>query len=195
MMTSTRELFDRMRKGDDSAFESIYKRYAPRLYYFVYEYIPQDDIAENIVQETFLTLWRKRLNLDEDTNLGAYLYTVSKNNCLYKIRDQKYRRHFISASHISEIELMANYRALASFDTSTLTMDEISRIIQSTLEQLPPQCRHVFSLSRFSEKKNREIASELNISEKAVEGHITKALKMFRESLKDYLPIMSYIFF
>lgn len=195
MMTSTRELFDRMRKGDDSAFESIYKRYAPRLYYFVYEYIPQDDIAENIVQETFLALWRKRFDLEEKTNIGAYLYTVAKNNCLNKIRDQKYRRRFISASHISEIELMANYRALASFDTSTLTMDEISRIIQSTLEQLPPQCRHVFSLSRFSEKKNREIASELNISEKAVEGHITKALKMFRESLKDYLPIMSYIFF
>jgi len=59
---------------------------------------------------------------------------------------------------------------------------------------LPPQCKTVFALSRFEQRKNKEIAEELGISVKAVEGHISKALKLFRNSLKDYLPIMAFLF-
>jgi RNA polymerase sigma-70 factor (ECF subfamily) len=71
---------------------------------------------------------------------------------------------------------------------------EIEQIIENTLMQLLPQCRAVFRLSRFEEKKNKEIAEELGISLKGVEGHISKALKLFRASLKDYLPIMAFLF-
>ena len=186
-------LFEKLKKGDDAVFEIIYKKYAPRLYYFVYEYIPQKDIVENIIQETFMVLWNKRNDLVVNTNIGAYLYTVTKNNCLYKLRDQKYQRQLFDTTDISEIELKANYTALSNLETSNLTMSEITKIIERTMEQLPPQCRMVFNLSRFEEKKNKEIAEKLNISEKAVEGHITKALKVFRIALKDYIPFISFL--
>lgn len=194
MALSNRHLFEKLQNGDDSVFEIIYKKYAPRLYYFIYEYIPQKDIAENIVQETFLALWKKRNELLVNTNIGAYLYTVAKNNCLYKLRDQKYTQKLFDTTDISELELKANYMALNSLETSNLTMMEISEIIERTMEKLPPQCRTVFKLSRFEEKKNRVIAVELNISEKAVEGHISKALKVFRVALKDYMPIVAFLF-
>jgi RNA polymerase sigma-70 factor (ECF subfamily) len=160
----------------------------------VYEYVPQNDIVENIVQDTFMVLWDKKSTLADNTNLGAYLFTVAKNNCLYKLRDNRYKQKLLESSDINEPELKANLNALNTLDTSLFTFMEIEQIIENTLLQLPPQCRTVFNLSRFEEKKNREIAQELGISVKAVEGHISKALKLFRISLKDYLPIMAFLF-
>ena len=187
-------LFEKIRIGDEAAFKVIYNRFAPRLYYFVYEYVPQNDIVENIVQDTFMALWDKRSKLADNTNFGAYLFTVAKNNCLYKLRDQRYKQKLFESADISEPELKANLVALDVLDTSVITFTEIEQIIRDTLNQLPPQCRTVFNLSRFEEKKNKEIADELGISLKAVEAHISKALKLFRVSLKDYLPIMAFLF-
>lgn len=188
-------LFERIRTGDEAAFKIIYNKYAPRLYYFVYEYVPFNDVVENIIQETFMALWEKKSTLTADTNLGAYLFTVAKNNCLYKLRDRRYRQRLFDLTDVNGIEMTANLDALEELDTSQLAFSEIERIIGQTLDQLPPQCRAVFVLSRFDDKKNREIAEELGISEKTVEGHITKALKTLRTTLKDYLPIMTYLFF
>jgi len=194
MVVSNKHLMERLQNEDESSFEVIYKMYAPRLYYFVYEYIPQKDITENIVQETLMVLWNKKLELTTNTNLGAYLFTVAKNNCLYKLREIKYRQRIFDYAEISESELEANYSALENLETARFNELEIEHIIENTLEQLPPQCRTVFNLSRFEGKKNKEIAEELNISVKAVEGHITKALKVFRITLKDYLPFVAFLF-
>ncbi len=194
MVTNDKHLMEGLQNGDESAFEVIYKMYVPRLYYFVYEYIPQKDIAENIVQETLMVLWSKKSELTDNTNLGAYLFTVAKNNCLYKLREIKYRQRIFNNAEVNESELEANYIALESLETTRFNEIEIEQIIEHTLAQLPPQCRTVFNLSRFKGMKNREIAEELNISAKAVEGHITKALKIFRVALKDYLPFVAFIF-
>ena len=193
MVANNKHLMAGLQNGDESAFEAIYKMFAPRLYYFVYEYIPQKDISENIVQEALMALWNKKDELTVGTNLGAYLFTVAKNNCLYKLREIKYRQRIFDYGQISESELEANYWALESLETTRFNETEIEQIIENTLEQLPPQCRAVFNLSRFEGKKNREIAEELNISVKAVEGHITKALKVFRITLKDYLPFVAIL--
>ena len=83
---------------------------------------------------------------------------------------------------------------LNTVDSSNYTFDEIDRIIKQTLEELPPQCKKIFMLSRFEERKNREIAEELNISVKVVEKHISKGLKRFKASLNEYLPLVAYLF-
>lgn len=194
MIESNKHLIERLKNDDESAFEIIYRKFVPRLYYFISEYIPHKDIAENVVQETMMVLWNKRQNLVNDTNLAAYLFTVAKNNCLYKLRDIRYHERFYGTATSENFELTANYSALELLDTSHLIMDEIESIVDRTMEQLSPQCRAVFKMSRFDEKKNREIAEELNISVKAVEGHITKALKVFRVALKDYLPFVAFLF-
>lgn len=194
MVESNKHLIERLQRDDESAFEIIYKKFVPRLYYFISEYIRHKDIAENIVQETLMVLWNKRKELIPNTNLDAYLFTVAKNNCLYKLRDNRFLERYMSSPDTEVLEMKANYLALEILDTSQLFMEEIEIIISRTLEQLSPQCRVVFQLSRFEEKKNREIAEELNISVKAVEGHITKALKVFRVALKDYLPFVTFLF-
>lgn len=194
MVVQNEHLIERLQNGDESTFEVIYKMYASRLYYLVYEYIPQKDIAENIVQETLMVLWNKKKELAGNTNLGAYLFTIAKNNCLYKLRNRRFQDKIFISSDTSRLEIKMNTGALETLNTSQLIMEEIEQIIERTMDQLSPQCRAVFNLSRFEEKKNKEIAEELNISVKAVEGHITKALKIFRVALKDYLPFVAFIF-
>jgi RNA polymerase sigma-70 factor (ECF subfamily) len=193
MVEDEKILFEKLRSGDEAAFKVIYNRYVPRLYYFVLEYIPQKDIVENIIQDTLLVLWDKRSSLSDGTNLSGYLFTVAKNNCLYKLRDARYRTKMYDSSDSGDLEMRANMDALSALDTSLMTFSEIERIIADTLNKLPPQCRIVFNLSRFEEKKYKEIAEELSISQKAVEGHISKALKLFRSNLKEYLPLMAFL--
>jgi len=188
------EIVTQFMKGDESSFKVIFNFYYPRLFHFIHEYIPNDDFAENMVQDTFLILWNKRSDLKENTNITGWLYTVARNNCLKKLRDDKSRTALSFSGRLTELELEMNMEALSVLDTSDLTFAEIERIIESTLVGLTPQCRRIFELSRFENKKNKEIAGELDISLKAVEGQMTKALKIFKKALKDYLPLVSYLF-
>ncbi len=194
MIYSNQQLFSFLKKGDQASFKIVYDHFYSRLYYFVLEYVPNSDGAENIVQDTFLTLWEKYKQLREDTNLNAYLYTVAKNNSLKYLRDQKYSQKLFTSNQLSSVELELNVGSLEKLDTSTLVFEEIETIIKLTLDSLPEQCRIVFEQSRFEQKKNKEIAELLGISTKTVEGHITKALKIFRTSLKEYLPLVAFIF-
>ena len=194
MLVNDLELLRKLKMDDEVAFKVIFNKYYPRLYYFIFEFVRLKDLAENIVQDTFFTLWNKRHELTDNTNFGAYLFTVAKSNCLYRLRDQKYRKQLFIEDSADSAELETNLNVLSSIDSSTYTFDEIERIIQETLDELPPQCKRVFILSRFEEKKNREIAEELDISVKVVEKHISKGLKVFKTALKDYLPLVSYLF-
>lgn len=194
-MTETEaKLIEKIKSGDDVAFKVIYNKYFPRLYYFIREFIGMDDLTENVVQDTFATLWEKRRTLREDVNISSYLYSVAKNNCLYRLRDQRYQQRFFVSGSPDSKELAQNLKALDSVDTSVLAFHEIEQIIEKTLEELTPQCKRVFMLSRFEGMKNREIAEELHITVKAVEGHMTKSLKIFRTALKDYLPLAAHLF-
>ncbi|HZL11864.1 MAG TPA: RNA polymerase sigma-70 factor [Prolixibacteraceae bacterium] len=188
------ELVNRIKSNDENAFKIVFREYYSRLYYFILEFVSLEDIAENIVQDTFFTLWNKRKELKDDSNLSAYLFTVARNNCLYKLRDQRYKKRLFDSNSFDINELEMYSEVLNSMDSSAFTFKEIDRIIEQTLAELPPQCKRVFILSRFEERKNKEIAEELNISVKVVEKHITKGLKKFKTSLKDYLPFVAYLF-
>jgi len=194
MAKNDQQLFDLLINGDEASFKVIYNHFYPRLFYFILTYIPQNDYVEDIVHDTFLILWNKRKQFKPETNLNAWLYTVAKNNSLKKLRDEKYRKTIFQTIQLDDFELELNVSALSKLDTSELSFFEIQKIIQNTLETLPPQCRLVFEMSRFDNKKNKEIADELNISLKTVEGHITKAMKIFKTALKDYLPFVTYFF-
>jgi RNA polymerase sigma-70 factor, ECF subfamily len=184
-----RQLFEKIRNNDEVSFKIVYNKYYSRLYYFIYEFIAQKDIAENIVQDTFFTFWNKRKKLKDNTNLAPWLFAVAKNNCLYRLRDKRYHQKLFTSNNLELNEIEMNLEALNKIDISKFAFtEEIEEIIKKTLEGLPPQCRKVFELSRFSQLKNSEIAGELNITVKTVEGHITKGLKEFKETLRDYLP-------
>jgi RNA polymerase sigma-70 factor (ECF subfamily) len=108
------------------------------------------------------------------------------------LRKEKVKKKYTDEVKM-KIENQLYTSALNEMDTSVILFQEIEEIIKKTLEELPPRCREVFVLSRYEGKKNQEIAKDLNITIKAVEANISRAIKVFRVALKDYLPIAAYL--
>lgn len=189
----SKEILQQIISGDESAFEKVYRFYYPRLNYFATQYLFDAEASKNIVQDVFTELWDKRESLQYDSNLNAWLFTVTKNKSLKVISQLKSRQNY--DNHIKSRQLDANYKSLSDFDTSNFVFEELQTQIQIALDRLPPACRKVFEMSRFEDKKNREIAEELNLSIKTVEAQISKALRSLKSDLKDYLPLFYMLFF
>ena len=187
MNLASREILQNIILGDELSFERIYLYYYPRLKYFAMQYLADYEASSNVIQDVFTELWDKRQTLYIDTNLHAWLFTVTKNKSLKMIRQLKSRNNY--DNYIKNRELDINYKSLDAFGTSNIVFEELQTQIQTALEKLSPACRRVFEMSRFEDKKNREIAEELNLSIKTVEAQISKALRSLKADLKDYLPL------
>jgi RNA polymerase sigma-70 factor (ECF subfamily) len=192
MDSLTNELIELLNKKQDAAFEVVFSLYYPRLVYFAKEFVSHED-AKGLVQEAFISFWEKNPTVMSEPQLQSYLYTSVKNNCLIRLRHKKVKKRFEDDAAF-KMQNQIYFSALEQLDTSVISFQEIETIIEKTLAGLPPRCRDVFKLSRFEGKKNQEVAEELNISVKAVEAQITKALKVLRVDLKDFLPLVAYLF-
>jgi len=179
-----------LKKSEKSAFEEIYYDFFGLMFHLSLQYIHEERISEEIVQDTFLKLWEIRETLNEDFNIRNFLYTITKNNCLNYLRNQK-----IALKHqenIKYLEMQFNYEALERLG-SFIEFEELRTKIEKALAALPDNLRETFLLSRFEEIPYKEIARKQSISIKTVEAHMTKALKILRHELKDYLTVIYLI--
>lgn len=180
-----------LRKGNKTEFEKVYSEFFDVLYAIAFQYTTDQSIAENIVQDTFMKLWEVREGLLPQTNIRNFLYTLAKNLCLNHLRDQK-----TVWKHLSQIKYHEYEYAIESLNRiggNYLEFEELSEKADQAIEKLPDELKMVFKMSRFEDLKYREIAEKLQISEKAVEARMTKALKFLRKELKDYLPVFYMI--
>ncbi|MGQ8338332.1 RNA polymerase sigma-70 factor [Sunxiuqinia sp. A32] len=186
-----KEILVKLAKGDQFSFGLVFNIYFQRLYLFANQYLNDEESSKDVVQDVFSIIWKDKSKLAEVNNLSSWLYTLTKNQCLKKLDHLKVKQ--LHGDNLKYRTLTVLQSSLNDLETSPLIFDEINTIINQTLEKLPPQSRLVFELSRFENKKNREIADELNISLKAVEAHITRSLKVFRKALKNYLPLVLFL--
>ena len=177
------QLLVTLQAGDITAFEMMFKTYYQPLCNYAYSFVHERDEAEEIVQTTFLSVWEKNDNLAIHTGVKPYLYAMVRNAALNVLKHEK-----IKQQHAT-VELAVAERSTESV-TRTVIASELEVHIYKALNKLPEQCRLVFKLSRFEELKYAEIAEQLNISVKTVENQMGKALKIMREQLKDYLPLL-----
>jgi RNA polymerase sigma-70 factor (family 1) len=176
-------------------FDSIYINNFSRLFLFAKEYVLFDEEAENIVQDIFLMLWEKREALRVDVSLTAYLFTLVKNKCIDFLRHQMVEQMYSeNVKHEYNEELNVKLFALESFDHNFSSEEDIETLLRNAIDKLPERCRLIFIKSRIEGKKYKEIAEELNLSVNTVEGQISIALKKLREELKDYLPLLLFLF-
>ena len=176
-------------------FDSIYVNNFSRLFLFAKEYVLFDEEAENIVQDIFLMLWEKRDALRVDVSLTAYLFTLVKNKCIDFLRHQMVEQMYSeNVKHEYNEELNVKLFALESFDHNFSSEEDIETLLRNAIDKLPERCRLIFIKSRIEGKKYKEIAEELNLSVNTVEGQISIALKKLREELKDYLPLLLFLF-
>ncbi len=176
-----------LKSGHEPTFEKVYKSFYNALYFFAIQYIDKGADAENLVQETFMALWvnKENLSCESPASIRSWLYTSLKNKCLNQIEKENNKKLY------SNYQLIKNqaHIDILQMDISEVTFDEIEQLLLNALEQMPEQCRRVFELSRFQGMQNKAIAQDLEISVKAVEANITRALKTLRIHLKDYLTI------
>jgi len=184
-----------LKSGDAKAFEYVFKCWYEPLVHFANEYLADFESARNIVQNIFLKLWEKHEFIDPESNIRAYLYMAARNACLSHLRHLKLEINFLEKSLKNSENLQLNYEALEYLSIEKIDFQNLERIIQETIASLPPRCQEVFVLSRYENLKNKEIAERLDISVKAVEANITRALTALRDNTKDYLPELLFFMF
>ena len=183
MEISVDQLLITLKSGDITAFEMLFRTYYQPLCNYAYTFVQDRDEAEEIVQSTFLNVWEKRDNLSIHTGVKPYLYAMVRNASLNVLKHEK-----IKQQHVT-MEMAVAERSVESV-SRTVMASELETKIYKAMDKLPEQCRLVFKLSRFEELKYSEIAEQLNISIKTVENQMGKALKIMRDQLKDYLPLL-----
>ena len=172
-----------LKAGDVTAFEMVFRTFYQPLCNYAYTFVQDRDAAEEIVQTTFLNVWEKGDGLVIHTAIKPYLYAMVRNACLNMIKHEK-----IKQQH-ADLELAVADRSAESVAHAVMA-SELEEKISLAMNKLPQQCRVVFRLSRFEELKYSEIAAQLDISIKTVENQMGKALRIMREELKDYIPLL-----
>lgn len=169
-------LVNRLKKGDNKAFDELFSLYGNRLYYFSYGYLKSKEDAEEVVQEVFLRIWRNRTNLKPELSFKAYLFKISYHFILefferiYRHEAYKDQLTEDSAKFTAEIEERLDYQLL---------LEKVERQI----DQLPSRQRDILIKCRKEGLSVKEIASQLGITPKTVENHLTAALKTIRRQL------------
>lgn len=173
-------LLSYLNKGSIVAFEHIYQLYWSPLYNYAYNIIRNKVVCEEIIQETFFSLWTKREALTITHSLKAYLFTAVKFQTLNYIRSEKVRRDYADS-----------YTAFGKivYDNSNeehIDLTDLKTRIESEVAKLPEKCQQIFRLSRNEHRSVKNIADLLNISHKTVENQLTKALKHLRSSFGNF---------
>ncbi len=175
--------FDSFKKGDERAFEIIFKAYYNQLIGFSNQFVRDKEESKNIVQESFLLLWNNRKVIETKNGIRAFLYTSSKTQSINFLRHQKTVTQYKNR-YISELDC----EILSSFNFNEFEFNELDKLIEQSINELPEKSKLVFIKSYIDGKKNKEIADEMNISVKAVEANKTRAKKHLKSKLSEYLP-------
>lgn len=176
-------LLKKLREGDRKIFTGLFDYYYSSLVIYADRFIHDQDAAEDIVQSVFVRMWENREEI-KTASIRFHLVSSVKNRCIDLIRKEgtqdKYIRREVNRQNIQEDEFWAE--------------SELREMIETTIAKLPSRCREIFIMSRFEGLKSKEIAQRLNLSQRTVETHITHALKILRNDLKDYLFQLFFLF-
>lgn len=185
-----------LKESNERAFKGIVESYWQRLHKFAQIYVLDAEAAKEIVQDSFLALWNGRATLSDDTCLITYLMVVCRNKCLNHLKSLKLECVEIDELTETDIYRRSNIYVLEDESLEILVTKELTSAIEASLSKLSPRTREVFMMSRYDGLKNREIAERRNITVKAVEFHISKALNQLRQDLsRDYLLSAAFVFF
>jgi len=172
--------FSRLKLGDEDAFDYLFNYYYPGLVVYAGKFLVNNHLAEEIVQGVFMKLWQDKRYIEINSSVKSYIFQSVKNKCLDILKHRKIKDDY-ARKVLNEQELSNE----ATWDT--YIESELYVILIREIEKLPAECQKVFKYSRIRNFTNKEIAEKLGISVKTVENQISKALKVLRIALKEYL--------
>lgn len=176
------ELLRKMAQGNETAFTEIFHLYWKLLFSVAANKLNNLAEAEEVVQDVFADLWKRRAEIEIQQSLKSYLAAAVKFQ-VYSLLYKKYRQRNFEQSFQQDPSAISHVEE--QYDLKVL-----QEKLQQTAAQLPDRCRLVYELSREAGLSNKEIAQSLNISEKTVENQMTKALKSLRTSLRSFFSFL-----
>ncbi len=164
-----------LRDGNEGVFQQTFDSCYEDLCRYALTLLRDKDEAEDTVQSMFMKLWEKREVLDIKQSIRSYLFRSVYNQCMNQIEHRAVKKKH------QEIETME----LSSTIQPEVFTDELHKAIRQAIDELPPQCKTIFIMSRFEELRYPEIAEKLDISTNTIQNQICKALKILREKLRN----------
>ena len=189
-MYNEKLLIEQLVKGNKKAFSVIYKFYRDDVYGYSISMLKTNELAEEIVQDVFLNIWKHRDRLNPDLSFKSFVFTTTRNltlNLISKVANNR---------KLKEAVFYSSQKAYSTTDNKIIEADYES-IKNQAIERLPPKCRIIFELSRNEGMSYKEISEKLNISLSTVKGQTSKALAIIRDFLQTQgdMAILYIIFF
>jgi len=180
------QLFTRLRAGESGALDELFRRYYVDLCRISLRFVNNEQEAEDIIQELFVSIWEKRSSQREDLEaVGAYLRRAARNRSLNYLRD----RSRIPVDD-GEVPVTIDSGYLAD---DALNQEELRNHIHRAIDALPERCRLVFVMSKLEDMPHKEIAEALDISPKTVENQMTRAYRYLRDWLGGITPLLAWL--
>lgn len=174
-----------LKEGQEKAYDYIFRKYYKALCAQANAYVSDLDLSQSLVQDCFVRFWEKRQQATTIENLASYFSFMVRNKCIDHLR-KEHRLQSIENSNLDETDNLESDALLISH--------EFEEKLIVALSALPDRCRTAFEYSRFENLSYPEIANKMDISVKAVEALISRSLKILRKELKDYLPVLAFLF-
>jgi len=179
-------LLEKHKNGSPAAFDFLFKRYYAALYRYALKNIKDTFVAEELVMDVMLGLWKKQGDISIETDLGPYLYRSVK-NALYN----HYRKKIMATVELDEQLETEVVKSRPADDA--LVYAQLEEIYREKLSQLSPARRKVFQMSREENKTYAEIASDMNLSVNTVENYMVAALSFFRQHIKEHADFTLFL--
>lgn len=171
MSTDLKDISYRIAANDHTALKELYDHFGKQFYQLALAIVQSVEMAEEIVEDVFIAVWKHRSRLTEINNLQLYLYVSTRNISRSYLRKYK-NRHFIN---FDEVQLP--YFRVDITPEDMLISSEMVQRINAAINELPPKCRLIFKLVKEDGLKYREVAELLHLNVKTVENQVGIALK------------------
>jgi RNA polymerase sigma-70 factor (ECF subfamily) len=167
-------LVSKLKGGDIHAFESIYNLYRPRIFNFCLKLLPSFDDALDATQKVFIAIWEQKATLDPEKSFTSYIYSIARYTAYHDFKSLVYRNAAFE-------QITTDLNIFSEAEKDEVLFREMTEIINRIIDQLPPQRRMIFRLSRFYQLTYRTIAEKLSITENTVDTQIRRALDYIRK--------------
>jgi RNA polymerase sigma-70 factor (ECF subfamily) len=193
-MESTEALLvQQLKNGVDAAYKYLYDQHYQILCHMAAQYVKDDFLAETIVGDVIFHLWEVRETIEINTSVRSYLMTCVRNRCIDYLKSQYHKREVAHSDTGLRDFPVLQYVKDDDYPLGKLLEKELEDEIMNAINRLPDECRRVFNMSRFENRKYEEIAQELKISVNTVKYHIKHALALLHEDLGKYLTMAMMI--
>ena len=195
-LENRRDIINPLEINSEMNFGVFYNAYYQRFVRYAFYYVNDLPTAEDMTHDALLYYWENKQKLPADTDVLGYILQSVKNKCLNHLRSQGVRLRAAEdiLSHGARM-LRTRISTLEACNPEELFSEEARRLVNETLDRLPEKTRAIFIRSRFDGKSYKEIAAEMDVTVKSVEFEVSKAMKILRVALKDYLAFFIFWFY